>query len=578
MQTTLRGQFSGALIQQLERLFRHGTAIGLTEGELLDRFVRSRDEAAFEALIARHGPMVLGVCRQLLRDPHDVDDAFQATFLVLVRKAGTLRRRDLLGNWLYGVAHRVATRSRVLAAKRLARVPHGQDAIDRLEKDDGGAVTVRDKPDEPDPEPSPWLHEEVRRLPEKYRTLVLLCYFEGLSHEQAAARLGCPIGTVKGRLARARDLLRKRLVRRGVMLPAAAAAQCLALSDLRAAVPDSLKDATLQAARATAGTAGASIVTSTSVSLPVATLADGVLQAMIMSKLKAATVTLLVIGAVTTGVVISAAQGPSNTESPSRSAMMKALSEAASPSQAHDRKKARGAAGAVAKSLPHEGEGAARSDTAKGAGPAQARPGMAGTATRQAEIANVEGGGAFDDGSAEEFQDRLTITHLAAVLGASDADKPEPLLKGLDEPIAMSFAKPTPLADVLKHIKTATSKGGHSPLPIYVDPKGLEEADATADSKVVIDLEGVPLKTALRLILKQLRLAYCVRDGVVIISSVRGIREELTEAVRERLVRGDGKLDADPMLEHMGVFGGGMGGAPGGMSGAGTGMMSRGIR
>ena len=82
--------------------------------------------------------MVLGVCRQLLRDPNDVDDAFQATFLVLVRKAGTLRRRDLLGNWLYGVAHRVATRSRVLAAKRLARVPHGQDAVDRLDTDDGG--------------------------------------------------------------------------------------------------------------------------------------------------------------------------------------------------------------------------------------------------------------------------------------------------------------------------------------------------------------------------------------------------------------------------------------------------------
>src|SRR5882724_10012747 len=102
----LRGAYSGALFKQLERLFDRGTSTGLTEGELLERFVTGRDEAAFEALVARHGRMVLGVCRQLLRDPNDVDDAFQATFLILVRKADTLRRRDLLGNWLYGVAYR----------------------------------------------------------------------------------------------------------------------------------------------------------------------------------------------------------------------------------------------------------------------------------------------------------------------------------------------------------------------------------------------------------------------------------------------------------------------------------------
>src|ERR1700758_3394133 len=114
--TKLRGAYSGALFYQLERLFGQGTSIGSTEGELLERFVAGRDEAAFEALVARHGPMVLGVCRQLLRDPNDVDDAFQATFLVLVRKAGTLGRRDLLGNWLYGVAYRVALRARSLAA------------------------------------------------------------------------------------------------------------------------------------------------------------------------------------------------------------------------------------------------------------------------------------------------------------------------------------------------------------------------------------------------------------------------------------------------------------------------------
>ena len=256
MQTMLRGQFSGALIHQLERLFHHGTAAGLTEGELLERFVRGHDEAAFEALLARHGPMVLGVCRQLLRDPNDVDDAFQATFLVLVRKAGTLRRCDLLGNWLYGVAYRVAARARALSARRLARAPNGPDIVERLEGVDCRRDSGGDDPTVLDPEPRPWLHEELGRLPEKYRVPVRLCYFEGLTHEEAAQRLGWPLGTVKGRLARARELLRRRLTRRGVTLTGATLAAHLALPDARAAVPASLEYATLQAARAVAGKSG----------------------------------------------------------------------------------------------------------------------------------------------------------------------------------------------------------------------------------------------------------------------------------------------------------------------------------
>src|SRR4051794_12021714 len=100
----------GAVLRQMRRLFDGSSVAGMTEGQLLERFVGRRDEAAFEALVARHGPMVLGVCRRVLSDPNDVEDAFQATFLVLVKKAGTLRRRDLLGNWLYGVAFRVAAR------------------------------------------------------------------------------------------------------------------------------------------------------------------------------------------------------------------------------------------------------------------------------------------------------------------------------------------------------------------------------------------------------------------------------------------------------------------------------------
>ncbi len=114
-------------------------------------------------------------------------------------------------------------------------------------------------------------------------------------------------------------------------------------------------------------------------------------------------------------------------------------------------------------------------------------------------------------------------------------------------------------------------------MPIYLDPKGLDDADVKSESKVVIDLEGVPLKSTLRLILKQVRLAYCVRDGVIIISSVQGVREELAEAARELIGSGNEQIDI-PLLHRMGIFGGGLDAPPGGMSSGGMGMMSRGIR
>ena len=363
----------------------------------------------------------------------------------------------------------------------------------------------------------------MRRLPEKYRVLVLLCYFEGLTHEQAALRLGCPIGTVKGRLARARDLLRKRLVRRGVTISTAAIAAHLDGPDVCAAVPESLRCATLQAARAVAAAAGASIVTATSVSIPVATLTEGVLQAMILSKLKAIGITLLVIGAVTTGVAISAAQGTAY-KPPDRTALRAALAEDAAIRQAAERKTHHRAGSAGSSKPATEGEGLASPAPAAGGGQAQAVAGVPAAESQppKPETGRSIEGGADDDGSAEEFQNRLTIAQLAAALAASE-QKPEneALLKALDEPLTMSFPKPTPLAGMLKYIKDFTSKPGATRLPIYVDPKGLEDADVTLESKFVIDLEGVPLKTSLRLALKQLGLAFCVRDGVIIISSLR---------------------------------------------------------
>ena len=303
----LRGLRSGAVMQQIRRLFLEGTSIGLSEGELLDRFVRARDESAFEILVARHGPMVLGVCRSLLRDPNDVDDAFQATFLVLVRKASTLRQCDLLANWLYGVAIRVAMRARGQAARRMGRFG-AQGSIDKLvAAEDVGRADIDPSP-LLEPEPAPWLHQEVSHLPEKYRTPVVLCYFEGLTHDEAAARMGCPLGTIKGRLSRARELLRRRLTRRGFALSGAALASLLAAPHAQAAVPAALEMSTARAALALASSATASLAWGSSISIPVTALAEGVLHTMAWNQVRIAAGSLLLAGTLATGVVIGATQ------------------------------------------------------------------------------------------------------------------------------------------------------------------------------------------------------------------------------------------------------------------------------
>jgi RNA polymerase sigma factor (sigma-70 family) len=197
------------------------------DGVLLERFAAHGDEAAFEALLQRHGPMVFGLCRRLLADTAEAEDAFQATFLVLVRRARSVRKRESLGSWLFGVASRIARRARAGAARRRRR----EQAAARTA--DGAA---------PPAEPNDLrrvLDEEIDRLPEKYRAPVVLCYFEGRTNEEAARQLRWPTGTVQGRLARARNLLRSRLTRRGVALGAAGLAVVAG-----AAVPASLGAAT----------------------------------------------------------------------------------------------------------------------------------------------------------------------------------------------------------------------------------------------------------------------------------------------------------------------------------------------
>jgi RNA polymerase sigma factor (sigma-70 family) len=236
-----------------------------TDRQLLECFVAGRDQAAFEALVRRHGPMVLGVGRRVLHNAADVEDAFQATFLVLARRAAAVPWRDSVGGWLHGVAYHAALKIRAGAARERACIKRR------------ATMTRAEAPSEPEGrELRQVLDEELRRLPEKDRVPLVLCYLEGNTHEEAAALLGWPVGTVKGRLARGREALRRRLVRRGLTLAGGAFALALAETTAPAAVP-----AGLLAAAGRTFAAGA-------VSARVAGLAEAVRRALAASRLKAA--------------------------------------------------------------------------------------------------------------------------------------------------------------------------------------------------------------------------------------------------------------------------------------------------
>ncbi len=226
------------VVRHLRQLVGAPDADLATDGEVLQRFAACREEAAFDLLVRRHGGMVLGVCRSVLRHAQDAEDVFQATFLVLAKKAATLRRQDSVAGWLYRVAYRLAQKRRARAAAvrhRESQAPgrSGADAADDLTWRELRQV----------------LHEELNRLPDKLRQPVVLCYLEGKTRDEAARQLGWALGTLKGRLERARDLLRRRLGRRG-LAPGAALLASLLAHDLAAAVPAGLAGATTGAALA----------------------------------------------------------------------------------------------------------------------------------------------------------------------------------------------------------------------------------------------------------------------------------------------------------------------------------------
>jgi RNA polymerase sigma factor (sigma-70 family) len=211
----------------------------LSDEQLLEAFVRHRDEAAFSALMRRHGPMVLGVCRRVLRHADDADDAFQATFLVLVHKAASLQQPNLLASWLHGVAYRTAQHARVRSARR-----------HRHEREAASMAPPATDHDTPFEEMREALDDELQRLPEFYRAPLVLCYLEGKTNVEAAHILGWPTGSMSARLAKARGLLRERLTRRRRALPAGILLPVLLQQHAHLVmVPGSLVEATLQAVR-----------------------------------------------------------------------------------------------------------------------------------------------------------------------------------------------------------------------------------------------------------------------------------------------------------------------------------------
>jgi RNA polymerase sigma factor (sigma-70 family) len=291
----------GNLIDYLRGLVHAGGVVDRTDGQLLKEYISHREEAALAALVRRHGPMVWGVCRRVLGNHHDAEDAFQATFLVLVRKAASIMPREMIGNWLYGVAHQTARKTRATTAKRQAR--------ERQVK----AMPEPEAMPEPDlwPELEPLLDGALSRLPDKYRAVIVLCDLEGKTRKAVARQLKIPEGTLSSRLTTARTLLAKRLGRYGLAISAGVLATIVSHQAASAGVPGSVVCATIKAASLFA--AGQAAATG-ALSAKVLAVAEGVLKTMYLTKLKMAIATGFVIACLYgAGTVVSQAQDAAST-------------------------------------------------------------------------------------------------------------------------------------------------------------------------------------------------------------------------------------------------------------------------
>lgn len=279
------GQLNG-MIQNLRKtaLLRDGD--GLSDAQLLDAFIAHAEEAAFEALVRRHAPMVWGVCLRVLGHSHDAEDAFQASFIVLVRKAASIWPRAMVGNWLHGVAYRTALKAKAVAVKRRAR----EKQVDEMPAQEMHAEKVWH-------DLQPLLDRELNRLADKYRAPVVLCDLEGKSQREAARQLGWPEGTLTTRLTRARQMLAKRLTQHGLALSTGALVLTLSQNAASACAPAPLLATTIKAATLIAAGQAATLATSASV----AALTEGVLQAMFFTKVKSVMMIVLTVALLGTG-------------------------------------------------------------------------------------------------------------------------------------------------------------------------------------------------------------------------------------------------------------------------------------
>lgn len=292
----MASNFANPLLTFIRRIAASHSHSQASDGELLQRFALYREEAAFEMLMHRHGPMVLSVCRSILHDPHDAEDVFQATFLILVRKPAAIGKPASVASWLHGVALRLANKARVQAGRRRA-LEREAPAMNRGEPQN--EVVWSDL--------RPVLHQEVERLPHRYRLPFVLCCLEGKTNEEAAVLLGCPRGTVQSNLSRARERLRQRLTQRGVTVTGALLASAFGAETKAALVPAALAEGTLKAALAfTAGSGAAGAIAA-----PVLGYANGMLRAAQLARLTWALVLMLPV-ALGTGAALIAARTPAH--------------------------------------------------------------------------------------------------------------------------------------------------------------------------------------------------------------------------------------------------------------------------
>jgi RNA polymerase sigma factor (sigma-70 family) len=317
------GQLTGVL-RRLRRAALLSESAAQPDGDLLNRYLTQNDDAAFESLLQRHGAMVLGVCRRILRNEADAHDAFQATFLVFVRKARTIEPRGMVGNWLYGVAQRTSLRARALARQREANTRLLTPAL-RDPLRDQSRMELCDL-----------LDQELSRIPERYRAPVVLCGLEERSLQEAARQLDCPVGTVASRLARGRDMLARRLARQGLALSGTALALSLAREAAAGGVPSALFSSTAQAASALV--VGHSLVAGM-VSSKVIALTEGAVRTMFLAKMQWVTVVCLSITVAGAGGTFATYRATgAQQERPRQQAVATAANEEAGQAREDERK------------------------------------------------------------------------------------------------------------------------------------------------------------------------------------------------------------------------------------------------